>query len=242
MDDKDYFYFKNFKLRNRDTALKINTDGVLLAVWANTSNAQKVLDVGTGGGVIAFIHAYKNPDSSITGIDICNESIREANYNKGINTEIATKLHFKVESLQEFTAYGGRQYDHIVSNPPFYDAAAHQTLTITPKQKAKHTFDLTFQELLDCSYKLINKKGKLSVIIDYRNEEELRAVIRSKGFYLNRILRVSGKPSHSYNRLLLELGKIDSGSIEEQSLSIRNDDGSYSDEYRLLTKDWYLNF
>ena len=239
--DKDYFYFKNFRLRNRDAALKINTDGVLLAAWADTQESESLLDVGTAGGVIAFILAYRNPQCKLTGIDICTMSIDEANYNKSIN-EPTLDINFIEQSLQEHSL-SNISYDHIVSNPPFFDVDLSSiTKDETPKQKAKHSYNLSLEELLDCSQKLLNIKGKLSIIIDYRDEDKLKTIFQKHNFIISRILRVSGKPSHLPNRLLLELVKTTIGSIKENSISIRNENGSYTEEYKAMTKDWYLNF
>ena len=245
--DKDYFYFKNFKLRNRDTALKINTDGVLLAAWVDAKETENILDVGTGGGVIAFILAYKYSQRNITGIDICAKSIEEAKYNKHINPAIKS-ISFYTESFQEHCSKQVRVeelYDHIVSNPPFFEVSRGKNPIKSPKQRAKHSYDLSFEELLENSYKLLKPNGKLSIIIDYRDEGNIAKTYQQIGFTLSRKLLVSGKPSSAANRLLLELMK-GTGLVNENrivdKLSIRNDDGSFTSEYKMLTKDWYLNF
>ena len=75
------FHFKQFDVLNDKTAMKVGTDGVLLGAWCNVSGARRVLDVGTGCGVIALMVAQRNPDASVLGIDIDASGVEEASYN-----------------------------------------------------------------------------------------------------------------------------------------------------------------
>ncbi len=241
--DKDYFYFKDFALRNRDASLKINTDGVLLAAWAEIEDAISILDIGTSSGVIAFILAYRNSKASIEGIDICENSILEARYNKTINSQLATNVTFLNQSLQEYILECGQTYSHIVCNPPFFDIDKAYSTPVTSKQKAKHSYDLSVDELLQCSSTLMRDRGKLSIIIDYRDLVEIEKSCSENQLYISRKVEISGKPSKEPNRLLIEFTKSKlARETATSSLSIREENGNYTNEYKQLTKDLYLNF
>jgi len=238
--DKDYFYFKDFKLRNRDAALKINTDGVLLAAWANLSAGQRVLDIGTAGGVIAFLLSRRFSDLEITGIDICEKSIEEAKHNIQLNPKLGSP-DFQCVSLQQFEKTNKNKFDHIISNPPFF-SIMDRTKEVNAKQKAKHHYTLSLNELLVCSARLLTAEGSLSLILPYQPIRILENQASQNGFQLSRFYEVSGKPSKEPNRMLLEFTKEILPMEDLGKLHVRNEDASYSEEYKSLTKDYYLNF
>jgi tRNA1Val (adenine37-N6)-methyltransferase len=239
---QDYFYFKDFALRNRDAALKINTDGVLLAAWADIGNAISILDIGTAGGVIAFVLAYRNSNASVLGIDICPHSILEAEYNRTINPQLATNVKFVHQSLQEHRIECSQTYDHIVCNPPFFDIDNSHTSVVSPKQKAKHSYTLSLDVLLKSCSLLMTEDAKLSIVIDYRDDVSIDNYCSLYKFYITRKMLISGTPSKEPNRLLLELAKTKPSTVSVSDLAIRDKNGNYSEDYKSLTKDLYLNF
>ena len=245
--DKDYFYFKSFKLRNRDAAFKVNTDGVLLAAWVNCADSRNILDVGTGGGVVPLILNQRNKEAHIDGIDIDAESILEANFNRSINDR-AEQLSFIRSSLQEYVAiYKGKKYDLIVSNPPFFSEVADlKKIKDTRKYNAKHTLLLTFQELLSHSISVLAPEGRIAVIYPYNIYEKFVALARRIGLSPTRVLKVRGSNNNSFSRFLMELHRSNtsSTSIEEDEMHIRDnrEPSGYSQKYREITKNLYLNF
>lgn len=248
--DKDYFYFKNFKLRNRDTALKINTDGVLLAVWADIAHADTILDVGTGGGVIPFILNQRYPNPRIDGIDIHKLSIEEARFNKSING--VKQLYFYHTSLQDFVEGKERSYDHVISNPPFFivpksKTSAYKENLLYKKELsgAKHTLTLDHETLIKGTSNLLKTNGKCSFILPYDLMDNYLRVSTELGLLLTTRCKISGKKGANFNRVMLEFIKKDRAlniNISEDSIFIRNDDNSYSTMYKEMTKDFYLNF
>lgn len=238
--DKDFFQFKSFRLRNRDSALKINSDGVLLAAWAKPSSFDRVLDIGTGGGVIAFILKHRFPNLKVHGLDIDGPSIAEANYNLSINSY--DNLSFQQTSIQDYSkSYARNTYDHIISNPPFHieNLSAIDRLSI-----AKHTEELNFKELLKASQSLLSFVGKFSLIVPYELEEEIDSLAEKIGLFKTRIAHVKGKEGGVVKRSLIEYCKRPTGKIDASQFSIRNEDEElgYGRTYQNLTKDLYLNF
>ncbi len=233
MSEKDFFKFKTFKLRNRDAALKINVDGVLLAAWAHIGISETILDIGTGGGVIAFILAYDNPDSFIKGIDNHQASVEEAIFNLSINT--CKNLSFELSSLQDINT--AEKFTHLICNPPYFSGLS--------SNNAKHDNTLKLEELFAHSEKLLDENGRLTIIIPY--EQKGRAIEQGTtyGFNLSRMCKVRGKKDKPYKRSLMEftLGKTfvfksDEMYIRESSTSTH----AYSETYRKLTQHLYLEF
>ena len=64
-----YFSFKRFTVHHDRCAMKVGTDGVLLGAWADVASSERLLDIGTGSGLIALMCAQRS-NSWITAIDI----------------------------------------------------------------------------------------------------------------------------------------------------------------------------
>ena len=67
------FQFKQFTIEQDRCAMKVGTDGVLLGAWAR--GGPRMLDVGTGTGIIALMLAQRYPDAHILGIDIDGNAV-----------------------------------------------------------------------------------------------------------------------------------------------------------------------
>ena len=76
-----FFRFKQFTVYHDRCAMKVGTDGVLLGAWTNLSQSRRILDIGTGTGLIALMMAQRVPEVPITAIDIDAEAVNQANEN-----------------------------------------------------------------------------------------------------------------------------------------------------------------
>ena len=76
----NFFRFKRFKINHDRCAMKVGTDGVLLGAWGCV-DGHRILDIGTGSGLIALMAAQRNPDAEVLGIDIDEGAISQAQEN-----------------------------------------------------------------------------------------------------------------------------------------------------------------
>ena len=89
------FRFKQFSIEQDDVAMKVGTDGVLLGAWANSDNAKRILDIGTGTGVIALQMAQRNAEAQIHAVEIDAEEriqIEMTNNGSAIPAEVAENI------------------------------------------------------------------------------------------------------------------------------------------------------
>ncbi len=233
--EKDFFHFKGFKLRNRDSKLKINTDGVLLAAWCSLDPHQRILDIGTAGGVIPHVLAYRQKDLVIDGIDIDKKAILEAQYNAELNK--LGSMNFYNLSLQEYVGSVQTKYDQIISNPPFFTDKQHYNT-------AKHDSTLSLEELIMASLTLMKPESKLSVIIPTEKESHLDRLAKQNGLYKTRLMQVRGKKNGPKIRSLIEYSEVNRMGLDIEEIHIRDGQSKdgFSKEYQNLTKDLYLNF
>lgn len=236
------FSFKTFKLLNETSAFKINTDGVLLGAWVDYTQTKKLLDIGTGGGVIAFIARHKSPDSEIAGIDIDSESIKEACQNLILNN--SCNIEFIHASVQEFASKYKNEYDTVVSNPPFFLEGKTAALS-SRKHIAKHQIRLSAADLIHCSDKLLSPEGQFYCIYPESMQEHILTLIDESNLSLKRLMRIKGKEGGPVSRIIFHATKSTQSHVQYFDLSIRkleNNKALYTQQYIDLTKDLYLNF
>jgi tRNA1Val (adenine37-N6)-methyltransferase len=232
------FRFKRFKVSQKECAMKINTDGVLLGAWADVPTTGHILDVGTGSGVIAMMLAQRSSQSRIVGVEIDENSFYEARANMEVS-EWSENLEAVLGSIQEYSKEATNQFDLIVSNPPFFSGG---TLSATQKKTdVRHAIKLPHSELLRAAYHLLDENGVFSVVLPYIEGLRFIELAEQYRFFLSQVTEVRSFPDSPVERLLISFRKNQT-EVSRDSLSIRDSKKDFSEEYRQLTKDFYLKF
>ena len=231
---KPYFTFKQFTIYHDRCAMKVGTDGVLLGAWTNLKNANRILDVGTGTGLIALMLAQRTRDAKITAIDIDVDAVCQAKENV-----LASPWKDRVEvALQDVCTYvHDGLFDIIVSNPPYFV----NSLKCPDGQRttARHTDSLDANRLIGKVTELLAPEGCFSLILPADQTNELLRIAEEYGLYPSRITRVVTRPGLSPKRVLVEFRKT-TQICEETELVVELDRHVYSEDYIALTKDFYL--
>lgn len=236
MGRNNYFQFKQFKVVQDHAAMKVGIDGVLLGAWADLLEEQNVLDIGTGTGLIALMAAQRT-SAQIVAVEIEPGAAAEAASNFA-NSAWSQRIQVKSLSIQEFES--DIAFDHIITNPPFFDTDTKPPLQ--QRTMARHTDVLPLEELIQKAASLMSPNAKLSLILPVDKEARLRLLAEQFGLYVKRLARVFPdleKPSH---RILVELGFNKTEEIEEQIFIRDNQTKEYSEQYRSITRDFYLKF
>jgi tRNA1Val (adenine37-N6)-methyltransferase len=238
MGRNNWFRFKQFTIVQERSAMKVGTDGVLLGAWVNVSSAKKILDVGTGTGLIALMLAQRS-DADITAIEIEKNAATEA-FENVKNSPWKNRITIINAPFQEYANNSDELFDLIVSNPPFFINSRKPSginLAI-----AKHNHLLTLAELASCSAKLLNAEGRLAVILPVTTAGNFINEAVKQHLCLLRETEVRPNNLKNAHRYLLEFGKYNC-IPEKDCLRIHHDDGKdFTEEYKMLTADFYLNF
>ena len=220
------FRFKQFFIEDSQCAMKVGTDGVLLGAWAPTGT--RILDVGTGSGLIARMLMQRCPEAEVEGIDIDEAAVEQAREN-GVKAFVS--------SLQEWQG----KYDLIVSNPPYFQNSLKNP--DKGRQTARHTDTLSYEELIKHSARLLTEDGQLALILPAGAENEIRQLAGAEGFFLTRVTRVYSKESKPARRVLMSFSR-DNGITEhrytEDTLVLEDEKGGRSLPYQTLCRDFYL--
>ena len=227
------FKFKEFKIIQEKSAMKVGTDGVLLGSWVSCENFKNILDIGCGTGLITLMLAQRNAKSNVIGLEIDKIASQEAQLNI-TNSDWKERIKIQNTSLQKFNTK--TQFDLIVSNPPFY------AKNISQKRRdiARRSNKLSFEELIKNTTGLLAEKGTFSVIIPKDSEGYFCKIAASNKLYINRVYYIKGNERSEVKRVMLEFSFIKSEVITEQ-LTIEKSRHEYTDKYIQLCKDFYLN-
>ena len=250
-----FFRFKRFTVWHDRCAMKVGTDGVLLGAWCPMAvdslqlivNSRKhkefrVLDIGTGSGLIALMLAQRTcaVDSlqltvGIDAIDVDEGAVEQATYNFE-QSPWAEQLHAYQSALQEW--HSETKYDLIVSNPPYFQASLKNP--DSQRATARHTDTLNYTELIQHAARLLQEDGTLALVLPFEAKEDIVALAEAHALYPTQITHVHSKPGKPAKRLLIAFSPIAHREYSTHTFYIESEDSPRSEEYKALTKEFYL--
>lgn len=233
------FTFKQFSIQQDRCAMKVGTDGVLLGAWTPLYNEPySVLDIGSGTGLIALMIAQRSFAEQIDAIEIDDNAFSQCFENFEASPWM-DRLYAYHSSLEDFTEefFEEITYDLIVSNPPFY--SENYKSGNEQRDAARFTDSLPFEQLIACTEGLLSEDGIFSTIIPYKEEQAFIELASEYGLYPFKICRVQGSPNAEIKRSLIAMTRIPA-EITFENLIIELERHQYTDEYKELTKDFYL--
>lgn len=231
-----WFQFQQFLINQDRCAMKISTDAVLLGALAESEFPKTILDIGTGTGVIALMLAQRFENAEVTGVELdedaahqAAENFRESPFAKRLK---AVKLRF-----QDFEEAG--QFDLIVSNPPYF--SDHLKSKDTKRNQALHTDALSFEALLQKSVKLLQKDGQIWIILPPRQMSDFSELAGSFGLYPKKSMMIRDTPAKPVIREIVAFS-FKNNDQEKMELSLKNENGSFSQRYSSLISGFLLGF
>jgi tRNA1Val (adenine37-N6)-methyltransferase len=233
----EYFSFKQFTIYQNKSAFKVGTDGVLLGAIADISGAERILDIGSGTGLISIMLAQRC-DAVITAIESDDDSFIQTCEN--VNS---CKWHNRINvihtRLQDFTPEQAK-FDLIVTNPPYFCDSLKNP---DPRRStARHNDSLTSDEILGGVSRLLKEAGRLQLIMPYVEGNVFIAEAIKYGLYCNRILKIKPLPTSDIRRLILTFSRFQEKTAESFLTIKHGKRHAFTEEYINLTKEFYLKF
>ena len=218
--------------------MKIGTDGILLGAWCFLEeDPKKILDIGSGTGVVSLMLAQRSNALIIDSVEVEKNAFEQtvANFESSEWSDILFCYH---STFQNFgNQLEGENYDLIVSNPPFY-TDSFETKN-TARNKARFTSSLSFIELIKGVFKLLSKQGQFITIIPFKEEVNFIDLAEEKNMFINEICRVKGNNTSKVKRSLLTFSFYKKN-IKTTTLVIEKARHQYTEDYINLTKDFYI--
>lgn len=229
-----FFRFKRFCIHHDRCAMKVGTDGVLLGAWGCVEG-NRLLDIGTGTGIIALMAAQRNPNAQVLGIDIDKDAVLQAQENIA-ESPFADRVDCALQDVVTFSPEN--RFDAILCNPPFF---TEDTLPgDTSRALARNSKSLPFPQLIKKIASLLNENGYFSVIIPNNHMQEFVGLCLAEGLHLNRRCIVRTKAGKPPRRTLLTFYKGQETGSDEQEICLLDNDGTRSQAYQKLTEAFYL--
>ncbi len=233
---KNSFQFKQFVVNQEHCAMKVGTDGTLLGAWANAPvGTTRILDIGTGTGLIALMMAQRYPEAQIIGIDIDPDATEQARENVAASPFADRIMINRIDATQFEDKEG---FDAIISNPPYFI----DSLTCLEEQRtmARHAVTLNYQTLMSTANKLLKNDGIISIIIPTENIDDINSVAACEGLFVTRICKIKTTPNKLPKRQLVEVRKHSVTEIDYHEEILEDSPGHRSEWYHNLTKDFYI--
>ena len=236
----NYFQFKQFIIKQDACAMKVTTDACLFGAWAavkmqnETNKINKVLDIGTGTGLLSLLLAQKNTTAIIDAVEIDESAAIQAQQNFQATTW-GKRLQVFTTSIQRFSH--SSLYDFIITNPPFFN---NDLPSENDKRNlALHSKALTLEELIQAIKINLSPNGKFAILLPYHRTESFIQLAAKHFFYVEEKVMVKQTDKHDYFRSMLLFGK-EIVSIKLQEIIIKQND-TYSNEFKNLLSDYYLH-
>lgn len=233
-----FFHFKHFSIHQDRCAMKVTTDACLFGAWIahtlpRTTSSIDVLDIGTGTGLLSLMLAQKQPALRIDALEIDSDAAQQARENI-----TASPWPNQIQVVQQdVQGYREKQYDLIISNPPFYEDSL--TSPDARRNKALHDSTLTLEGLWRSVQTLLKPDGCFALLLPAYRKEETLDMGQIQGFYNNEIVLVQPTDQKPVFRVMLRFSRTAGKTITETSICIKKDN-AYTSAFEQLLKDYYL--
>ena len=233
---KDSFNFKQFTIRQDRCAMKVGTDGTLLGAWASApSGTCRILDIGTGTGLIALMMAQRFPEAHVTGLDIDGEAVCQARENVSASP-FFNRITILEGDIADFQV--AESFDVIVSNPPFFVSSLE--CPDNQRTQARHTSSLTYETLFKSVNRLLSDTGNFCLIIpsDYRSRIESEAAMEA--LFVTKVCSIRTTPHKPIKRFLMEFRKHPVDQINMEHGVLETEPMVRSEWYQKYVNDFYI--
>ncbi|MFT4093793.1 MAG: methyltransferase [Niabella sp.] len=217
--------------------MKVTTDSCLFGAWVaaqinDLSSGTNILDIGSGSGLLSIMLAQQT-HAMIDGIELQGpdyqqsvENISRSAFNNQIKVFNADALHFEY----------AKQYDIIVSNPPFYENDLKSAAT--NKNIAHHDAGLYLHELLSLIKRLLQPAGQFFLLLPAKRKEKAEKLVKGQGLFINNIVSVKQTENHPPFRIMIA-GSQNAFRAEQEPIIIK-EQNKYSHTFNTLLRDYYL--
>ncbi|WP_266369315.1 tRNA1(Val) (adenine(37)-N6)-methyltransferase [Tellurirhabdus rosea] len=216
--------------------MKVCTDACTLGAYADVAG-QRVLDIGTGTGLLALMAAQRNPQAVVDAVEVDEAAFGQALENVAASP-FADRVRVHHGRIQAYDS--AAPYDRILTNPPFY--TAHLRSPDRQVARALHNDELPFSELLEAAGRLLKPDGQLWVLLPPFEMERLVAEAAGRGLSIFRELRLRHHAQKPVFRHICGFSFANLPAATEELAIYETDNRTYTEPFRRLLGAYYLIF
>ncbi|HPI29736.1 MAG TPA: methyltransferase [Bacteroidales bacterium] len=232
------FRFKQFSVSDDLCGMKLTGDAVLLGAIASPGTSGKILDIGTGCGILSLMMAQKS-NALIDAVEADANAAMQASRNFA-QSPWNNRMKIHQMAIQEYAEKCQKKYDCIISNPPYFQNKLKSTAL--NKSDARHNSNLDFARLSHCVSRLLSETGTFWAIMSVSEKNNFLKAFLTRGLYCHSTIFIYDKPGREPKRLISCFSFTVPESVPEQTLILKNPDNSPSKAFIALTKDFYPGF
>lgn len=230
------FKFKQFEVEQEGCAMRINTDGVMLAAMASQVQPMRILDIGTGTGVIALMMAQRFPEAIIDAVEIDETAALRAGQNFKASPFFG-RLHAFCSAIETYETT--EKYDLIITNPPFFINDLRNPEI--RKSLARHASEDFFESLVLKAAAMLSEEGRFWLILPVKQADFVLDVATKKKLFLQQEISICSDKNKPVIRKIICLGRI-AAPTDRTKFYIYETEGVYTEVYRHLLRDFFLAF
>ena len=236
-----YFQFKQFRIDQARSAMKVTTDACLFGAWLAECLKDRIglaMDIGTGTGLLTLMLAQKSA-MRIDAVEIEEGAAEEARNNIS-NSPFSMRIRLESGNILADNIFSKKKYDVVFSNPPFYENDLPSPDSM--RSLAWHQQSLPLDALLEQISKRMASNGEFFLLLPARNWQSVPERLAKQNLQLTECIRIRQTPKHTPFRLLLRGTHSTSpiNTIQEKEWTIRDESNQYSPEFMSLLKEYYL--
>lgn len=233
-----YFDFKEFRIDQGQSGMKVTTEGCILGAWAKAEQPKCILDIGTGTGLLSLMLAQKYPKASIDAVELEPHAAAEATANFK-RSRWSSNLSLNESPIQEFAASSLLVYDLIACNPPFFNNS--QRSVNSKKAQATHSDELSLEDLVACVSKLLSPQGVAFILYPLAESKKFENELSNTPLDIDEELLIYDRQGKSIFRRILKLTRSSPSAPTIESLTIKENNGDYTAQFMALLKPYYLH-
>lgn len=160
----DELHRNGYKIIQNPERFCFGMDAVLLSGFASALEGEKVLDLGTGTGIIPILMAAKTPADHLTGLEIQEESADMARRSVAYN-DLEDRIDIVTGDIKDaFRLFGASSFDVITTNPPYMIADHGLVNPDEAKALARHEIKCTLEDVISQSAKVLRPGGHFFMV------------------------------------------------------------------------------
>lgn len=231
-----YFQFKQFRIEQDKTAMKVCTDSCIFGASIDPQNANTILDIGTGTGLLALMMAQKS-EATIDAVEIEESAFLQAQQNIQ-QSKWNDRIKLYHQSIQDFILTKSGYYDLIISNPPFYSKQLKSPNL--KKNIAHHSEDLSLEELVNSVRALLKTTGRFYLILPEAEFNTVTSLLLFHNLHLTELITIKDRAESPVFRVI-GCFEFEVKEQKKGALNVKNETGDYSSEFKELLKEYYLH-
>lgn len=200
----DQLGFHGLRIIQNPAKFKFTLDAFLLAAFIDPKPQHKIIDLGTGGGVLPLLLAGQRKVTSMVGIEIQPELVKMARRSLILN-RLEDKIDIREADLRKLPGDSeANSFDYVITNPPFFETNRGMIPGNNSLAMAKFEIHCNLEDVAGAAARCVKANGKVAIIYPTERFNDLLAAFQNRHLIPKRICFIHPRPGEKSNLVLME--------------------------------------